>query len=94
VDVEENETWESLKIHAVPLLQYIGQSTRGMQKICEEFEVKNKCIAIPTQVRCLANPHTMKMRRQNAEIPTSSVVFVVRGSRLAQKSIKNGIKAA
>jgi hypothetical protein len=33
VDVEENETWERLKIHAVPLMRHIGNGTGGLQKI-------------------------------------------------------------
>jgi len=33
VDVEENESWERLEIHAVPLLRYIGKGTEGLQKM-------------------------------------------------------------
>jgi hypothetical protein len=51
VDVDENETWERLKIHAVPLMRYMGKGTQGLQKMREEFEAENKGIAIPTQVR-------------------------------------------
>ena len=94
VDVEENETWERLKIHAVPLVRYMGKGTEGLQKMREEFEAENEGIAIPTQVRWLANPRTIRERKQNGEIAASSVVFVVKGSRLAQSLIKKGIKAA
>jgi hypothetical protein len=94
VDVEENETWERLKIHAIPLVRYMGKGTEGLQKMREEFEAENEGIAIPTQVRWLAIPRTIRERRQNGEIAASSVVFVVKGSRLAQSLIKKGIKAA
>ena len=94
VDVEENETWERLKIHAVPLVRYMGTGTERLQKMREEFEADNESIAIPTQVRWLAKPCTIRERRQNGEIAASSVVFVVKGSRLAQSLIKKGIKAA
>jgi len=94
VDVEENATWEWIKIHAVPLMQYMGKGTEGPQKMREELEAENKGIGIPTQVRWLANPRTSRERRQNGQIPASSVVFVVKGSRLAQSLIKKGIKAA
>jgi len=50
VDVDENETWERLKIHAVPLMRYMGKGTEGLQKMQEEFEAENEGIAIPTQV--------------------------------------------
>jgi hypothetical protein len=33
VDVKENETWERLKIHAVPLVRYMGKGTEGLQKM-------------------------------------------------------------
>jgi hypothetical protein len=56
VDVEENESWERLKIHAVPLIRYMGKGTEGQQKIREEFKAENEGIVIPTQVRWLANP--------------------------------------
>jgi len=94
VDVEENETCERLKIHAVPLVRYMGKDTEGLLKMREKFEAENKGIAIPTQVRWLANPRTIRERRQNGEITTSSVVLVVKGSRLVQSLIKKGIKAA
>ena len=50
VDVEENETWERLKIHAVPLVQYMGNGTNGVWMMQEEYEAENEGIAIPTQV--------------------------------------------
>jgi len=94
VDVEENETWERLKIHAVPLVRYMGKGTEGLQKMRAEFEAENEGIAIPTQVRWRVNPHTIRERRQNGEIASSLVVFVRTASRLAQSLIKKGIKAA
>jgi len=68
VDVEENETWERLKIHALPLVRYMGKGTEGLQKMREEFESENEGIAIPTQVRWLANPRTIRERKQHGEI--------------------------
>jgi len=49
---------------------------------------------IPTQVRWLANPCTVRVGRQNGQIAAWSVVFVVKGSKLAQSLFKEGIKAA
>jgi hypothetical protein len=49
---------------------------------------------IPTHVRWLANPHTIRERRQKGEIAASSVVFVVKGSKVAQSLVKKGIKVA
>jgi len=94
VDVEENETRERRKIHAVPHVRYMGKGTEGLQRMREEFEAETEGIAIPTQVRWVANPHTIRERRQNGEIASSLVVFVVKGSRLAQSLIEKGFKAA
>ena len=33
VDVEETESWERLKIHAVPLVRLMGKGTEGLQQI-------------------------------------------------------------
>jgi len=94
IDEEENESWERLKIHAVPLVRYMGKGTEGLQKMREEFEPENEGIKIPTQVRWLANPRIIRERRQNGEIAASSVVFVVKESKAARRLVKNGIKAA
>jgi hypothetical protein len=83
VDVEENEIWERLKIYAVPLVQYMGKGTEDLQMMREEFEAENEGIGIPTQVRWLANPRTISERKQNGEIAASSVVFVVKGKKVA-----------
>jgi len=93
MDVEENEIWERLEIHPVPLVGYIGNDTEVRQKMQQEFEAENEGIAIRTQVRWLANPRTIRERRQNGEIAASSVVFVVMRRWMAQSFIKTGIEA-
>jgi hypothetical protein len=93
-DVEENEAWERLKIHAVPLVRYMGKGTEGLQQMRKEFEVQNEGIAILAQVQWLANPRTIRERRQNREITPSLIVFVVKGNKVAKTLIKKGIKAA
>jgi len=78
VDVEENESWQRLKFHPVPLIQYMGKGAEGLQKMREEFDAENEGVVIPTQVRWLANTRTIRKRRQNGEIAASSVVFVIK----------------
>jgi len=94
LDVEGNESWERPKINTVPLIWYMGKGMEGLQKIPEEFEVENEGIVICTQVRWMANRHNSRERRQNGEIAASSVVFVVKGCKVAQTLLKKGIKAA
>jgi len=94
VEVKENESWEMLKIHAVPLIRYMGNGTEGLEKMQQEFVVENEGIVIPTQVRWLVNPCTIRETRQNGEIAASSVDFILKGSKVAQSVVKEGIKAA
>jgi len=72
----------------------MGKGTEGLQKMREEFEAENEGIKVPTKVRWLPNPRTIRERRQNRDIGSSSVVIVVTGSKAAQVWPKKGIKAA
>jgi hypothetical protein len=72
----------------------MGKGREGLQKMRDEFEAENEGIVIPTPVRWLTNPPTIRERRQNGEIAASSVVFIVMGSKMAQSLVKTGIKAA
>jgi len=72
----------------------MGKGTEGLQKMREELEAENEGIVIPTQLRWLANPRTIRERMQNGENAPSSVVFVVNGSKVAQSLVKKDIKPA
>jgi len=72
----------------------MGKGTEGLPNMREEFEAEYEGILIPTQVRWLANPHTIRERRENGEIAASSVVFVMMGIMVAQSLVKKAIKAA
>jgi len=63
IDVEDNESWERLKIHAVPLVRYMGKVTEGLQKMRDEIHAENEGVVIPVQVRWLANSHNIRERR-------------------------------
>jgi hypothetical protein len=81
IDVEENESLERLKFHAVPLVRYMGKGTEGLQKMQGEIHAENEGVVIPVQVRWLAPLHSIRDRRQTGEISASSVVCVVKGKR-------------
>jgi len=49
IDVKESESWERLKINAVPLIQNIGRRTEGLLKMPEEIEVANQGMLNLTQ---------------------------------------------
>jgi hypothetical protein len=94
IDVEENEPLERRKIHAVPLVRYMGRGTAGLQKIQEEYFAENEGVTIPSQAQWLANPRDIRERRQNADITAPFVVFVVNGCKVAKRFVKKGIKTA
>jgi len=94
IDVEENESWERLKIQTVRLVRYMGKGTEGLQKMSEEIQVENEGVAIPTEVRWLSNPRIIREREQRGEIKASSVVFIVRGKKVAQRLVNKGVIAA
>jgi hypothetical protein len=73
-----------LLIHAVHLVEYMGEDPEGLKKMPEEFEVETKGISISTHVRWLVNPPTIREKRQYWEITVSLVVFVVKGSKVPQ----------
>ena len=92
VDVKENESWDMLKIHTVPLIRYMGKGTDDLLWMREELEPENEGMVIPTGLRWLAIPRTIKESRQTGEIAASSVVFFVKGSNVVQNLVKKGIK--
>jgi hypothetical protein len=85
---------EKLKIHTVPLVRYMGKGTEGLQKMTEEIQAENEGVTIPAQVRWLLNPRTIKEREQRGEIKASSVVFMVKGKKVAQRLVNKGVTAA
>ena len=94
INIQENESWERLKIHAIPHVSYKGKGTEGLQKMRDDIHANNQGITIPVQVRWLANPHIIRERRQKGEISAFSVVFVVQRSKVERRLLKVGIKVA
>ena len=50
IDVEGNKSWETLKIHTVPLVRYMCKATQRLLKIKEKIQAENEGVAIPAQV--------------------------------------------
>jgi hypothetical protein len=94
IDVEENQSWERLTIDTVRVVSYMGKDTEGLQQVREEIKAENEGLAIPAQVSWLSNPHTIKEREQRGTIKASSVVFVVKGKKVAQRIVNKGVTAA
>jgi len=56
IDMEGNKSWETLKIHTVTLVRYMGKGTEGLLKMREEIPAENEGVANPAPVRWLSNP--------------------------------------
>jgi hypothetical protein len=92
IDLELNESWCRLKVHAIPLLRYVGKGTLGTQKLRAEIEAENEGVVIPTQIRWLGSMSSIKDRWTRGDINASSVTFAVKGSDVANRLRKNGVK--
>lgn len=93
IDIEENESWDRLKIYAVSLVRYMGKSTEGLQKTWDEIHAENQGVKVQVHIRWLAYPHSIKERRQPGEISALSVVLVVMRSNVTRRLVTEGIKA-
>jgi hypothetical protein len=94
IDVEGNESCERLIIHSILLVRYIGKGTKGLHKMREEIQAENEGVAFPAQVRSLSNPRRIREGEQGGEIKASSVVFVVRRKKVAQRLLNECVIAA
>jgi hypothetical protein len=65
MDIVANESRECCIIHAVHRIKYMGKGMDSLRKRREEFDPDNQGIVIPTQVWWVANPSTLRERRQN-----------------------------
>jgi len=50
IDVEGNKYWERLKVHAAPLVRYMGKGTEGLQKIWDEMHGEKEGLVISIEV--------------------------------------------
>ena len=94
IDVEKNESWERLKVHAIPLVRYMGNATEGLQKMRYEIHTGNEEVTVPVQVRWLESLPIIDERSQMREISASSVLFVIMGTNVARRLVRKGMKAA
>lgn len=50
INIEENKSWERVKVHAVLLMRYMCKATDSLLMICEEIYSVNEGVVIPVQV--------------------------------------------
>jgi hypothetical protein len=60
----------------------MGKGTWGVQKVWDEIHAENEGMVIPIKVQWLANPDSIRERRQRGQITALSVVLVVKRDKM------------
>jgi len=94
VDIETNELWERVKMHGVNFDRYLGKKTGGgLEKLRQELQAENEGVVLPLAINWIGGPKDVQ--KKNAEgKKASSVVFAVKGSKMAERVLKGGLRAA
>jgi len=72
----------------------MGKRQNGMQRMRDRILAEKEGVVIPFQVRWLANPHSIRERRQRGELSALSDVIELKGHPVAQRLVFEGINAA
>jgi hypothetical protein len=88
----ENEAWQRLKIHGVPLNPYIERGTNGLKNLWAEIQAEYAGVIIPIAVRLLGRVPQVKGRWASGIITASLVVFAVQGEDTAHRLLKEGVR--
>jgi len=94
VDIETNELWERVKMHGVNFDRYLGKKTGGgLEKLRQELQAENEGVVLPLAINWIGGPKDVQKKKAEGK-KASSVVFAVKGSKMAEKVLKGGLRAA
>jgi len=94
VDIETNELWERVKMHGVNFDRYLGKKTGGgLEKLRQELQAENEGVVLPLAINWIGGPKDVQ-KKQGEGKNTSSVVFAVKGSKMAENVSKGGLRVA
>jgi hypothetical protein len=94
VDIETNELWERVKMHGVNFDRYLGKKTGGgLEKLRQELQAENEGVVLPLAISWIGGPKDVHKKKGDGK-KASSVVFAVKGSKMAEKVLKGGLRAA
>jgi len=94
VDIETNELWERVKMHGVNFDRYLGKKTGGgLEKLRQELQAENEGVVLPLAINWIGGRKDVQKKKAEGK-KASSVVFAVRGSKMAEKVLKGGLRAA
>ena len=94
VDIETNELWAMVKMHGVHFDRYLGKKTGGgLEKLRQELQAETEGVLLPLAINWIGGPKDVQKKNGEGK-KASSVVFAVKGSKIAQKVLKGGLRAA
>jgi len=94
VDIETNELWERVKMHGFNFDRYLGKKTGGgLEKLRQELQAENEGVVLPLAINWIGGPKDVQKKKTEGK-KASSVVFAVKGSKMAEKVLKGGLRAA
>jgi len=94
VDIETNELWERVKMQGVNFDRYLGKKTGGgLEKLRQELQAENEGVVLPLAISWIGGPKDVQKKKTEGK-KASSVVFAVKGSKMAEKVLKGGLRAA
>jgi len=94
VDIETSELWERVKMHGVNFDRYLGKKTGGgPEKLRLELQAENEGVVWPLTISRIGGPKDVQKTKSKGK-KASSVVFAVKGSKMAEKVLKGGLRVA
>jgi len=94
VDIETNELWERVKMHGVNFDRYLGKTMGGgLEKLRQKLQAENKGVVLPLAINWIGGPKDVQKKKVEGQTALT-VVFAVKGSKMAEKVLKGGLRAA
>jgi len=94
VDIETNELWERVKMHGVNFDRSLGKKTGGgLEKLRQELQAENEGVVLPLAINWIGGLKDVQKKKAEGK-KSSSFVFAVKGSKMAEKVLKGGLRAA
>jgi len=94
VDIETNELWERVKMHGMNFDRYLGKKTGGgLEKLRQKLQAENEGVVLPLAINWIGRPKDVQKKKAKRK-KASSVVFAVKRSRMAERVLKGGLRAA
>jgi len=94
VDIEANELWERVIMHGINFDSDLGNKMGGgLEQLRQELQAANKGIVLSLAINWIGGPKDVQKKEAEGK-KASTVVLAVKGSKMAEKVLKGGLRAA